>query len=182
MVLGLGKCTGLLPKGLGRQRKSEKSRATCWDLQKVSKFQERKRHININLFGRWPLRWPGVSRPGSQGSKIYVLSSEPKEHKSFCPDTRPGRPVTGVTGQSFMWKSFMCLFCSLKFPITINTNIFAIQKKSCEAFNFVKITKIISSVDSESGHSCLVFVQYPRDSQRSAWELQKKISGRNKFP
>ena len=42
-----------------------------------------------------------------------MLSSEPKEHKSFCPDTRPGGLVTGVTRQSFMCKSFMCLFCSL---------------------------------------------------------------------
>ena len=43
-----------------------------------------------------------------QGSKIYVLCSESKEHKSFSPGTRPGRPVTGVTGQSFMCYSFMC--------------------------------------------------------------------------
>ena len=53
----------------------------------------------------WPVTTPvtgGVSRPGGQGSEIYVLCSEPKEHKSFCPDTRPGRPVTGVNGQSFM--------------------------------------------------------------------------------
>ena len=64
----------------------------------------------------WPVTPPvtgGVSRPGGQGSKFYVLSSEPKEHKSFCPDTRPGGPVTGATGKSFMCKSFMCLFCSL---------------------------------------------------------------------
>ena len=43
----------------------------------------------------------GVSA-ACQGSKIYVLFSERKGHKSFCPSTRPGRPVTGVTGQSFM--------------------------------------------------------------------------------
>ena len=48
--------------------------------------------------------------------KFHVLSSEPKELKSFCPDTRPGGPVTGATGKSFMCKSFMCLFCSLNFP------------------------------------------------------------------
>ena len=47
-------------------------------------------------------------------------------------------------------------------------------KKILRGINFVKITKIFSSVDPESGHSCLVFVQYPRDSPRSAWELQKK--------
>ena len=31
-----------------------------------------------------PVRWPGV--------KDYVLSSEPKEHTSFAPGARPGRP------------------------------------------------------------------------------------------
>ena len=36
--------------------------------------------------------------PNREGSKFYVLSSEPKEHISFCPDTRPGGPVTGATG------------------------------------------------------------------------------------
>ena len=48
-------------------------------------------------------------------------------------------------------------------------------KKILRGINFVKITKIFSSVNPESGHSCLVFVQYPRDSPRSAWELQNKI-------
>ena len=76
-------------------------------------FQERKRHINIIFLAGDPSGDRGVSRPGGQGSKFYVLSSEPKEHKSFCPDTRPGGPVTGATGKSFMCKSFMCLFCSL---------------------------------------------------------------------
>ena len=40
----------------------------------------------------WPVTPPvtGVSRPGGQGSKIYVLSSEPNVHKSFGPGTRPG--------------------------------------------------------------------------------------------
>ena len=47
----------------------------------------------------WPVTG-GFSRPGGRGSKIYVLSSEPKEHKSFGPDTRTGGPVTGATGQS----------------------------------------------------------------------------------
>ena len=31
-----------------------------------------------------------------QGSNIYVLCAEPKEHKHFCPGTRPGR--TGDQG------------------------------------------------------------------------------------
>ena len=32
----------------------------------------------------------GVLRPGGQGSNVYVLCAEPKEHKHFCPGTRPG--------------------------------------------------------------------------------------------
>ena len=44
----------------------------------------------------------GVSRPGGQGSEIYVPCSEPKEHTFFCPYTRPGEPATGATGESFM--------------------------------------------------------------------------------
>ena len=76
-----------------------------WHFQNIRK---EKRHITF--FGWWPL-W--VSRSGVLGSKTYVLSPKPKEHKSFCPGTRPWRPVTGVTRQSFMCKSLMCLFCSL---------------------------------------------------------------------
>ena len=69
----------------------------------------------------WPVTPPvtGGSPTGGQGSKFYVLSSEPKEHKSFCPDTRPGGPVTGATRKSFMCKSFMCLFCSLISEIVV---------------------------------------------------------------
>ena len=54
---------------------------------------------------------------GGQGSKVYVLCAEPKEHKHFRPGTRPGgsgtRPggsVTGVTEKLFMCQIFMCLF------------------------------------------------------------------------
>ena len=64
--------------------------------------QERKRHTNINVWAGDRLAGRGVSQSGVQGSKIHVLSSEPKEHKSFCAGARPGRLVAGVTGQSFM--------------------------------------------------------------------------------
>ena len=67
---------------------------------------------------------------GGQGSKVYVLCAEPKEHKHFRPGTRPGgsgtrpggsgarpggsgaRPggsVTGVTEKLFMCKC-LCAF------------------------------------------------------------------------
>ena len=75
-------------------------------------------HININILDGDPSGDRGVSRPGGQGSKFYVLSSEPKEHKSFCPDTRPGGPVTGATRKCFMCKSFTCLFCSLEVVVS----------------------------------------------------------------
>ena len=43
-----------------------------------------------------------VSIPGGQGSKICALSLELNRLKSFCQDTRLGRSVTWVRGQSFM--------------------------------------------------------------------------------
>ena len=55
-------------------------------------FQERKRHININLFGRWPLRWPGGRPTGRPGVKdLCAILGNPRNIKSFCPDTRPRR-------------------------------------------------------------------------------------------
>ena len=66
-------------------------------------------HIDINHFDSDTSGEGAVSWPGGQRSKIYVLSSEPKEQKSFAGGTRSGRSVTGVTGQSFMCKTLMCL-------------------------------------------------------------------------
>ena len=68
-----------------------------------AKAQERKRHININNFVLWLPGW-GVSRPGGQGSNVYALCAEPKEHKHFRPGTWPGGSVTGVTDKLFMFK------------------------------------------------------------------------------
>ena len=79
------------------------------------------------------MRWRGVSRSGVQRSKINVLSSEPKEHKlhkSLCPGTWPGRLVSGVTGQSVMCQSCMCVFCSL------NSYPPVIQLKWCPCQSF----------------------------------------------
>ena len=47
---------------------------------------------------------------GGEGSKVYVLCAEPKEHKHFRPGTRPGGSVTGVTEKLFMCQMFMSLF------------------------------------------------------------------------
>ena len=58
---------------------------------------------------------------GGQGSKVYVLCAEPKEHKHFRPGTRPGgsgtRPGGSVTGgdrEIVYVPMFMCLFRPLK--------------------------------------------------------------------
>ena len=60
-----------------------------------------------------------------QGSKVYVLCAEPKEHKHFRPGARPGGlgtrsggSVTGVTEKLFMCQMFMCLFRSLDSKFT----------------------------------------------------------------
>ena len=47
---------------------------------------------NINLLAGEISGEGAISRPGGEGSKIHVLSSEPEEHKCFCPATRPVRP------------------------------------------------------------------------------------------
>ena len=51
---------------------------------------------------------------GGQGSKVYVLCAEPKEHKHFRPGTRPGGSVAGVTEKLCMCQMFMRLFRPLK--------------------------------------------------------------------
>ena len=93
--------------------------------------QERKRHIkHKQLFpvtarvggggAGLPTGWPGGLPTGGQGSKVYVLCAEAKEHKHFRPGTRPGGSVTrsggsvtGVTEKLFMCQTFMCLFWPL---------------------------------------------------------------------
>ena len=58
--------------------------------------QERKRHININSSGDCPGGGGSPDRvarglpTGGQGSKVYVLCAEPKEHKQIRQGTRPG--------------------------------------------------------------------------------------------
>ena len=56
-----------------------------------NRFQERRRHVNINLFGRSLLR---------SGVKDVSNILRAHRHKCFCPGTRSGRPMTGLTGQS----------------------------------------------------------------------------------
>ena len=55
---------------------------------------------------------------GGQGSKVYVLCAEPKEHKHFRPGTRPGGfgyPAGRIGDRGdqeivYVPKMFMCLF------------------------------------------------------------------------
>ena len=74
-------------------------------MSSFSNIQERKRHVNINLLAGDPSGDRGVSRPGGQGSKFYVLSSESKEHKYPT-----GGPVTGATGKTFLCAKVLCAF------------------------------------------------------------------------
>ena len=79
-----------------------------------------KAHKHKQLFPVTARVGGGGSQPGGQGSpdrwqgvKSYVLCAEPKEHKRFCPGTRPGgsgtRPggsVTRATEKLFMCQMF----------------------------------------------------------------------------
>ena len=40
--------------------------------------------------GGLPTGWGGGLPTGGQGSNVYVLRAEPKEHKRFRPGSRPG--------------------------------------------------------------------------------------------
>ena len=51
----------------------------------------------------------GVYRPGGQGSNVYVLCAETKEHKHFRLATRLGGSVTGVSEKLFMCQ-YLCAF------------------------------------------------------------------------
>ena len=76
------------------------------------KSQERKRHININLFlSGDPSGDRAVSRPGSN---VYVLSSEPKEHNFLL----SGRPA-GRTGDRGDRKDFYMLKFDVPFLVPI---------------------------------------------------------------
>ena len=107
---------GLHTRGIHKQAKSLWSSGFSWSnfqqiLPEFPLIQERKRHININNFVRWLLGWGGgFYRPGGQGSNVYVLCAEPKEHNHFV--RVPGR-VTGVTEKLFTCQMFMCLFWPL---------------------------------------------------------------------
>ena len=47
--------------------------------------------VTARTGGVLPTGWGGGGLPtGGQGSKVYVLCAEPKEHKRFLPGTRPG--------------------------------------------------------------------------------------------
>ena len=48
---------------------------------------KKKAHKHYYFWPVTPSGEGGSVRLGGQGSEIYVLSSEPKEHRSFCPGT-----------------------------------------------------------------------------------------------
>ena len=63
----------------------------------TKKSGKEKAHKHKQIFSVTARVGGVVSRPGGQGSpdrwpgsKVYVLCAEPKEHKHFRPDTRPG--------------------------------------------------------------------------------------------
>ena len=72
--------------------------------------------------------------PGTTGGRKSLCVKSlcaffvPYKEQIFCPGTRPGRPLTGVSGQSFMCQSFMRLFCSLLID----------QKKGINIKNFAR--------------------------------------------
>ena len=84
-ILFQGKGLETKPPGRGPKEPSRTKNTTCyfslaqgvynirlsrsWPIEGLL-YQERKRHININLFGRWPLRWGGSFPAGCPEGKV----------------------------------------------------------------------------------------------------------------
>ena len=113
------------------------------------------------------------SAPESTGRNKYVFV--PHSGRSSASEHAPHAVQVCTSGQACLWirchegalsKDALCVSMSgqrrrthvFKNCFTINTKMFA-KKKFLRGINFVKSTKLFSS---------------PRDSPRSAWELQKK--------
>ena len=75
---------------------------------KISGKEKAHKHKQFCLVIAWVRG--GGSRPGGQGSNVYVLCAEPKEHKHFCPGTRPEGSVTGVTKKLIMCQMFITVY------------------------------------------------------------------------
>ena len=113
-------------------------------IRRVLKFSGKKKaHKHKSFWPVTPSGDRGVFRPGGQGSKFYVLSSELKEQKSFCPDTRPGGPVTGATGKSFMCKSYVPFLLPKFGPVEEATNT-RLHSKCPEGTSWLPWTPILA--------------------------------------
>ena len=73
-------------------------------------------------------RWGGFSRPGGQGSIVYVLCAEPKEHKYFSPapgrhDRWPGWPRNCSCAQC------ECAFSGLRNGISLQQSVLSVGQR-----------------------------------------------------
>ena len=87
-----------------------------------------------------PTGWGGRLPASGQGSKVYVLCAEPKEHKRFRPGTRPGGigfPAGRIGNRGDRGRIyFLCLG-----RLHISTNP-AITHKNSRGFNFQLHTSV----------------------------------------
>ena len=75
---------------------------------------ERKRHININLFGRWPLRWGGSFPAGCPRGKVLCTVLRTQGIQAIFPGYPVGRIGDQGDRQEFYVKRLMCRSCSLE--------------------------------------------------------------------
>ena len=107
-----------------------------WETEttEISKNQERKRHININNFFRWLPGWGGgFSRPGGQGSNVYVRN--PRNINIF----------DGVLGREDRWPGWPrnCLCVKLYVPFLAPTKTPGILRQVPSQVRRRNITKRI---------------------------------------
>ena len=111
---------------------------------------------------------------GTAGSSAVPLLFQRNRPPSTAPGSPPSSPLFPGTLPSTLPSTFGDLGVLSPVAGRWDSKKCCNTKKILRGIHFVKLQKIFSSVDPESGHSCLVHVQYLCDSPRSAWELQEK--------
>ena len=109
----------------------------CFTKEKNTRIHTKMGEIHELFVLALSLVWGGGQSPGrvSRGQRFMCYLQNPRNYQSFCLGTRPGRPVTGATGQSFMCQSFMRLSCSQNVQKWIQKSVKSAFRKVPEGKN-----------------------------------------------
>ena len=154
-----------------------------------------KAHKHKQIFpvtARWggglPTGWGGGGLPtGGQGSKVYVLCAEPKEHKHFRPGTRPGGFLFPAGRIGDLGDREIVYVPNVYAPFPAPTNIPSTPKclqykKILRWINFVKITTNIFQRWSRIWPLLFCFCAISTRLPEERMGVTKKNRCHNEFP